>query len=388
MRPCAGCVDFSIRIRSATGPSATPCSTCSRRLTAAAPTRPASPCTARPRPAPTSAGADGGERRHARAGWSRRSRAPARSPSSRSTGGNLRARIAYAGDLGDLTDLVEDVPDTEVFSIGRSMEIVKDVGDAADVEAAAPLRGFEGSHAIGHTRMATESLRRRRPLATRSGRGRSPTSRSSTTATSPTTTSCAASSRTRATASRPATTPRRSPSTSPTSWSGGESLEDALRASVHDLDGTFAYLISTAAGHRLARDRFALKPLIFAENDEMVLIASRRSRCAEVVRRPGAGAARAGRAGRCAGGYADLRDRLLAAHHPRDQPGDQAGGRRRRARGAADQPGRPPLPGGGRRCTPIRDRRSTGRSAGTAAACATAPRSSSTATAAGASART
>ena len=46
------------------------------------------------------------------------------------TGGNLRARIGYDGDLGELTDRVEQVPDAEVFSIGRSMEIVKDVGDA------------------------------------------------------------------------------------------------------------------------------------------------------------------------------------------------------------------------------------------------------------------
>jgi len=54
----------------------------------------------------------------------------------------------------------------------------------------------------------------------------------------------------------------------------GDSLEDALRSSVHDLDGTFAYLISTPQGIGVARDRFALKPLIFAEDDEKVLIAS------------------------------------------------------------------------------------------------------------------
>jgi glutamine phosphoribosylpyrophosphate amidotransferase len=43
---------------------------------------------------------------------------------------------------------------------------------------------------------------------------------------------------------------------------------------VHDLDGTFAYLISTPEGIGVARDRFALKPLIFAESDDIVLIAS------------------------------------------------------------------------------------------------------------------
>src|SRR4029079_16577181 len=37
-------------------------------------------------------------------------------------------------------------------------EIVKEVGDANDVERSSPFSSFEGSHAIGHTRMATESL--------------------------------------------------------------------------------------------------------------------------------------------------------------------------------------------------------------------------------------
>ena len=73
-------------------------------------------------------------------------------------GPNLRARLAYDGDLGDLTDQVEAEPHVEVFSIGRSMEIVKEVGDAHDVERSSPFSSFEGSHAIGHTRMATESV--------------------------------------------------------------------------------------------------------------------------------------------------------------------------------------------------------------------------------------
>ena len=189
------------------------------------------------------------------------------------TGGNLRARVAYDGDLGELTDLVEEVPDTEVFSIGRSMEIVKAVGDAANVESAVPFRSFEGSHAIGHTRMATESVvdvahshpfwarpfpdisvvhnghitnyhKLRRKLENQGHR-------------------FATGNDSEAIAVYIADKLER-----------GESLEDALRSSVHDLDGTFAYLISTPQGIGCARDRFALKPLIFAENDEMVLVAS------------------------------------------------------------------------------------------------------------------
>jgi methylamine---glutamate N-methyltransferase subunit A len=189
------------------------------------------------------------------------------------TGQNLRARIDYNGDLGDLTDGVERVPDTEVFSIGRAMEIVKDVGDASDVEAAAPYAAFDGSHAIGHTRMATESLvdvahshpfwarpfadisvvhnghitnyhKLRRKLEEKGHR-------------------FATGNDSEAIAVYIADR-----------LEDGASLEDALRSSVTALDGTFAYLISTPQGIGVARDRFALKPLIFAEDDEMVLIAS------------------------------------------------------------------------------------------------------------------
>ena len=189
------------------------------------------------------------------------------------TGGNLRARIGYDGDLGALSDLVERVPDTEVFSIGRSMEIVKDVGNASDVERAAPYTTFEGSHAIGHTRMATESLvdvahshpfwarpfpdisvvhnghitnyhKLRRRLVEKGHR-------------------FATGNDSEAIAVYIAD-----------KLEQGNSLEDALRSSVSDLDGTFAYLISTPQGIGVARDRFALKPLIFAEDDDKVLIAS------------------------------------------------------------------------------------------------------------------
>src|SRR5688572_1829427 len=61
------------------------------------------------------------------------------------------------GNLKELTDRIEDIPDAEVLSIGRSLEIVKDLGDAEEVCAQYELDGFNGTHAIGHVRMATES---------------------------------------------------------------------------------------------------------------------------------------------------------------------------------------------------------------------------------------
>ena len=69
----------------------------------------------------------------------------------------LRATIEYDGDLKTLADYVEDVPNCEVLSLGHSLEIVKDLGDAETVCKQYDLDEFNGTHAIGHVRMATES---------------------------------------------------------------------------------------------------------------------------------------------------------------------------------------------------------------------------------------
>src|SRR5207302_4087000 len=69
----------------------------------------------------------------------------------------FRVAFEYEGDLKELTDLIEDVPRAEVLSLGHSLEIVKDLGDAEEVSEQYDLSGFSGTHAIGHVRMATES---------------------------------------------------------------------------------------------------------------------------------------------------------------------------------------------------------------------------------------
>ncbi len=68
-----------------------------------------------------------------------------------------RALVRYDGDLKALADYLEDVPGCEVLSLGHSLEIVKDLGDAAEVSTMYDLGSFRGTHAIGHCRMATES---------------------------------------------------------------------------------------------------------------------------------------------------------------------------------------------------------------------------------------
>jgi asparagine synthetase B (glutamine-hydrolysing) len=53
-------------------------------------------------------------------------------------------------------------------------------------------------------------------------------------------------------------------------------LADKLEAgvSLDDLAGTFAYLVSTVDGIGLARDQFATKPLLYAEDDGIVVLSS------------------------------------------------------------------------------------------------------------------
>lgn len=189
------------------------------------------------------------------------------------TGRSLRMVVSSDAE-GKLADVIEErVGGVRVFSVGRSMEVVKDLGWAEDLVRAYGIADFRGTHGIGHTRMATESrvdiahshpfwarpfpdiavvhngtitnyhkLRRRLSLK---GHRFSTENDSEVIAVY--------------IADR---------------LQSGESLEDALRASVRDLDGTFAYLISTENGVGLARDQFATKPLLYAENDEVVVLAS------------------------------------------------------------------------------------------------------------------
>ena len=184
-------------------------------------------------------------------------------------------RLLVASDAeGKLADWVEErVPGARVFSVGRAMEVVKDLGSADDVDTAHAIRGFRGTHGIGHTRMATESrvdiahshpfwarpfpdisvvhngqitnyhiLRR---MLEQKGHRFSTENDSEVIAVY--------------IADR---------------LEAGESLEDALRGTVEDLDGTFVYLISTAEGVGLARDQFATKPLLYAEHGDLVVLSS------------------------------------------------------------------------------------------------------------------
>ncbi len=185
----------------------------------------------------------------------------------------FRVTFAYDGDLKALTDLVEDVPGAEVLSLGHSLEIVKDLGDAETVATQYDLDGFQGTHAIGHVRMATESdvdisgahpywaypfndvavvhngqltnyFQWKRRLERSGHRFQS---------------ECDSEIIAVYLAEK---------------MSDGASLEDAMRESLEELDGVFTYIAVTEDALGVAKDAMAAKPLVLYEGDDMVALAS------------------------------------------------------------------------------------------------------------------
>ncbi len=189
------------------------------------------------------------------------------------TGYAYRVAFDYDGELKAITDVVEDVPHVEVLSLGHSLEIIKDLGDAEQVSQQYRLDGFVGTHAIGHVRMATESdvdISGAHPYwaypfgdvavvhngqltnyfhwkhrLERSGHRFQSECDSEVIAVY-----------------------------LAQKMSDGYSLEDAMRASLEELDGVFTYICVTGDALGVAKDEMAAKPLVLYEADDIVALAS------------------------------------------------------------------------------------------------------------------
>ena len=185
----------------------------------------------------------------------------------------FRVSFAYDGDLKLLADFVEDIPEAEVLSLGRTLEIIKDLGDAETVHDQYGLSSFTGTHAIGHVRMATESevdiagahpywaypysdvavvhngqltnyfMWRRR--LERAGRRFMSECDSEIIAVY-----------------------------LAQEMSEGVTLEEAMHKSLDELDGVFTYIAVTKDELGVAKDELAAKPLVLYESDDLVAIAS------------------------------------------------------------------------------------------------------------------
>jgi glutamate synthase domain-containing protein 1 len=74
-------------------------------------------------------------------------------------GDYLRFLFDASADIAPLVASIEAVSkDVEVVSVGERLEIVKQVGSPAGLEKSFAVSGFKGGHAIGHTRLSTESV--------------------------------------------------------------------------------------------------------------------------------------------------------------------------------------------------------------------------------------
>ena len=181
--------------------------------------------------------------------------------------------FSYDGDLTRLAAYIEDLENVEILSLGNALELIKDLGDATVVSDQYGLKGFKGTHGIGHTRMATESdvdirsahpywaypyndiavvhngqitnyWMMRREMERRGHRFMS---------------NCDSELLAVYTADKLNT---------------GHTLEESLTHSIGEIDGVFTYLVATADELGMAKDTMAAKPMVLYESDDLVALAS------------------------------------------------------------------------------------------------------------------
>ena len=189
-------------------------------------------------------------------------------------GAYLRMTVESSVNPEDLATTIEGVAgDVEVVSMGRRLEIVKQVGSPDRLEETFGVAEAQGSHGIGHTRLSTESkvdLSHSQPFwahgypdlaivhnghITNYHRMRRLYEQSGV----------------------------RFYTENDSEIIGvyvaeglgkGLSLKEVLRAALDDLDGSFSCLVATADAMGFVKDSFAHKPLLFAESDDFVMVAT------------------------------------------------------------------------------------------------------------------
>ncbi len=167
--------------------------------------------------------------------------------------------------------LIANAPEVTVLSVGRSIEVYKGVGDPDAVADRFGLPARVGTHAIAHTRMATESA-----VTTA---GSHPFSTGADT--------CLVHNGSLSNHNGLRETLRRAGERFQTEndtevaagflahrMRAGDSLSDALNAALKALDGFYTFAIGTADGFAVLRDPIACKPAVMAETDDWVAMAS------------------------------------------------------------------------------------------------------------------
>jgi len=162
-------------------------------------------------------------------------------------------------------------PELQLMSAGSSIEIFKQAGPPVDFIRRFAVEQIDGTHALGHTRMATESrvtTEHSHPFSTgldlclvHNG-------------------SLSNHNRLRRNLQREGirfqTDNDSEVAAGYLTWRmrEGATLEQALEGCLEDLDGFYTFAVGTAEGFAVLRDPIACKPAVMAETDEWVAMAS------------------------------------------------------------------------------------------------------------------
>jgi methylamine---glutamate N-methyltransferase subunit A len=190
-----------------------------------------------------------------------------------SRGSFYRMGIYFRGNLRTLADSVLATGHAEIHSIGRCSEVIKDVGDARDLDEKHAISKIGGTHGVGHVRLATESIvdiGHSHPFWAYPFPDISVVHNGQLTNYHE---------MKRKFEQRGFHFQTRNDSEVISVYiadklSQGQKLRDVLYESLDDLDGTFTYVVTTESGIGMAKDRWSAKPFVVYETDEMVAAAS------------------------------------------------------------------------------------------------------------------
>jgi glutamate synthase domain-containing protein 1 len=182
--------------------------------------------------------------------------------------------------------IAASAPDVTVVGAGRRMEIFKEVGRPDTVATRFELARMSGTHAIGHTRMATESA------VTTNGAHPFTTGADQCLVHNGSLSNHNAVRRTLVHEGLSFETDNDSEvAAGYLTWRlrEGASLGEALDASLRDLDGFYTFVVGTESGFGVLRDPIACKPAVMAETERWVAFGTEYRALVDL---PGVGAAK------------------------------------------------------------------------------------------------
>ncbi|MCK6623817.1 MAG: glutamine amidotransferase [Anaerolineae bacterium] len=194
----------------------------------------------------------------------------------------VRLEVSPEVNIEQVTAAWIDLDGIEVHSFGHSLEIIKDVGDARTVAARHGLLDFQGTHGLGHCRLATESavdVAHGHPFWARPFPDVSIVHNGQIT-------NYYKSRRLLEQEGYSFCSENDSELISvfiADRMKQGQTFAEALRYSITAMDGVFTYLLSLPEGIGMAKDRLDIKPMIVTQTDKIVAMATEEQALRQVL---------------------------------------------------------------------------------------------------------